>query len=82
VGVVLDDLAQPPSYLSSSHQIMLDALLGIMSLPRTKVKNVLLKYPAAFEKVILLSRSLTLTREQAQAAVQELVSEIRYATLS
>jgi hypothetical protein len=80
-GVVLDDLAQPPSYLSSSHQIMLEALLGMMNVPRVKVKNaLLLKYPSSFEKVIRLSRSISLTKEQAQAAVQELVSEIRYAT--
>ncbi len=55
-GVILDDLAQPPSYLSPSHQIMLNE--GFKGIENQKVSpgTLMLQYPRLFEDVIMLSR--------------------------
>jgi hypothetical protein len=81
IGVVLDDLAQPPTYGSRSHEIVAEELLNI--LPGTKFllhfQGILTKYPSTFEKVILISRSsLTeVDRPRVRRLVQELYLEIK-----
>jgi hypothetical protein len=58
-GVILDDLAQPPSYDSESHLNVLHGILDIIEanqIPPEK-KGVLLRFPSRFEKVIELSRA-------------------------
>ena len=80
-GVILDDLAQPPSYLSPSHQLMLDQVISAMEAPRTSVANaILLKYPSIFEEVIMQSRSRTLSLERASNTVARLVQQIEQNT--
>jgi hypothetical protein len=81
VGVILDDLAQPPSYQSLSHLTMLKELLRAMELPSDYQKSkILLKYPSTFEQVIRLSRNKALTPERAQDVVQKFLQEIKEST--
>jgi hypothetical protein len=76
-GVILDDLAQPPSYLSDSHQTVLDEVLNEMiQHPSPRQKSILLTYPSAFEEVIRLSRMKGVTRERSRVAVRRLADEI------
>lgn len=81
-GVILDDLAQPPSYQSQSHIIMLEEVLKALPVKRgDSRKRMLLKYPAAFEQVIRLSRKPGLNRMSAREAVQGLVRELKQFTI-
>lgn len=81
VGVILDDLAQPPSYQSLSHITMLKELLRAMEVPSDQQKSkVLLKYPSIFEQVIRLSRDKTITQERAQGLVRKFLQELKEST--
>lgn len=59
IGVVLDDLAQPPSYSSKNHIAVLDELLWQIS--RTEIPanlpTLLTQFPESFQKIIELSRT-------------------------
>ncbi len=85
IGVVLDDLAQPPSYSSQSHLAVLSALLDHLEkkeiLPKSPVQ--LLKFPTSFQKIIELSRtSFALQSELViNTSIQSLVNEIQTATV-
>lgn len=82
-GVILDDLAQPPSYQSYSHRKMLrEVLQAMIATNKSDAKTVLLKFPLAFEKVIRLSREPSLTSDLAKKAVTELRDEVRRTTLA
>jgi hypothetical protein len=58
LGVVLDDLAQPPSYDSPSHLAVLDSLLQALLTTAIdpSLKTLLTEFPPQFEKLIALSR--------------------------
>ena len=58
VGVVLDDLAQPPRYNSKSHIAFLKALIKQIekrAIPLT-LSSMLTEFPSQFEQVIQISR--------------------------
>ena len=85
IGVVLDDLAQPPTYGSESHALFLEILLSHLeckSVP-ADLPTVLTKFPRQFEKIIEFSRreEVIRTPEIARKMVAELVVEIRRASL-
>jgi hypothetical protein len=80
VGVVLDDLAQPPSYGSESHRAVLDELL--LRIERNEIPanlpTVLTEFPESFQKVINLSRAEGLVQNSPEIrwAVNALVQDI------
>jgi hypothetical protein len=83
IGVVLDDLAQPPTYGSSSHSMVLDALLGElrkMSVPPDS-PTLLSSFPPAFSSIIEASRSSGLSREEANRFVREMVRQVQRASV-
>lgn len=58
IGVILDDLAQPPTYGSISHQASLDVLMNRLEqkvIP-PDLKLVMTEFPAGFENIIMGSR--------------------------
>lgn len=80
IGVVLDDLAQPPSYGSASHRAVLDELLEQLE-QRTippELKTMLARFPASFQKIINLSRTGGIEHQpgRIKLAVQSMVQEI------
>jgi hypothetical protein len=76
-GVILDDLAQPPSYASTAHRVMLEEILRLLEMPRGALSNtLLLEYPSLFEQVITLSRSSALETGVARAVVADFNREI------
>lgn len=85
IGVVLDDLAQPPSYGSQSHIIVLQELL--LALKNKAIapdlKAVLTEFPQAFEEVIRLSRQDTVITNPllVKGSVKALVAEIKKASV-
>jgi hypothetical protein len=85
-GVVLDDLAQPPTYGSRSHANVLDALLEALDAEAVpaNLPTVLTRFPDAFERVIAISRDIESTSSpfRARRAVAKLVAEIREASLT
>lgn len=81
-GVILDDLAQPPSYGSLSHQVVLEEVLNRIedaSIP-SDLPSTLSRFPKSFEKVILLSRSElneeSLKRDS-KILIEEMTQEIK-----
>ncbi|MCB9091197.1 MAG: hypothetical protein H6621_10845 [Halobacteriovoraceae bacterium] len=81
-GVILDDLAQPPSYDSKNHNLVLDTVLE--SIDRNDVPAnypcTLSKFPKTFEQIILLSRSKMKQDkviEKAKELVETMVREIK-----
>ncbi|MBY0370507.1 hypothetical protein K2X33_07465 [bacterium] len=58
-GVVLDDLAQPPTYGSRSHSAVLEELLGALAARRVNPgqKVLMTEFPQEFQSVIELSRA-------------------------
>ncbi len=81
-GVILDDLAQPPSYDSENHLIVLDAVLD--SIERKDIPSdylcTLSRFPRVFEDIILLSRSklnAIQTRMKAKEFVNKIVEDIK-----
>ena len=80
IGVVLDDLAQPPSYSSKNHLAVLDELL--LSINRNRIpaemKTLLTEFPKSFQNIINLSRTEGIENDfgQIQLAVNNLTKEI------
>lgn len=59
IGVILDDLAQPPSYSSQNHLAVLDALLTKLNnnaIP-ANLNTILTEFPSSFQNIINLSRT-------------------------
>lgn len=81
-GVILDDLAQPPSYASHAHLIVLEeVLINIenQSIPG-HLPCTLSKFPKAFERVISLSRATLINdafKKEAKNVVVEMIEEIK-----
>jgi hypothetical protein len=84
-GVLLDDLAQPPSYDDPTRSIplryVMDAISSREIAPNSK--QVLTRFPTSFEKLIDLARlrPLVEVRESAKKLVDNLVAEIRQNSL-
>ncbi|NUM60132.1 MAG: hypothetical protein HUU56_15975 [Bdellovibrionaceae bacterium] len=85
MGVVLDDLAQPPSYSSKSHIAILTELIRRISCNEipANLPTVLIQFPKSFQKVIDLSRTLNAEKTPAQVkeSVNSLVQEILNASV-
>jgi hypothetical protein len=88
VGVILDDLAQPPTYGSSGHALFLEILLEHLerqSVP-ADLPTVLTKFPKQFEKIIECSRREVIgddaaaRQSESAALVGQLVHEIQQAS--
>lgn len=80
IGVVLDDLAQPPSYSSKSHLALLDELLARLNrneIP-ANLSTWLIEFPVSFQKIINLSRTAGVENnpEQVQSMVTALTKDI------
>ena len=86
LGVVLDDLAQPPSYSSKSHLMTLDLLISKISKNeiRADVATLLTEFPASFQKIIDLSRSEETLKNQSLLikTIDSLVHEISKSSLN
>lgn len=80
IGVVLDDLAQPPTYGSKSHLAVIDELLlKLKSNPlRPEQHIVLTEFPASFQKIIDLSRTAGVQNkpDEIKTTVQQMMTEI------
>lgn len=80
IGVVLDDLAQPPSYGSKSHIAVLGLLLA--KLARNEIPanlpTLLTRFPDSFQKIIELSRESGVEEKPAkiQAVIDLMIREI------
>lgn len=81
-GVILDDLAQPPSYGSENHKTVLREVLKRIDkkeIPSSYLCT-LSKFPKTFEKVIVLSRSKLSKQEaekEARITIDQMISEIK-----
>ncbi len=86
IGVVLDDLAQPPSYASKSHLAVLEVLLRRLAKKEISAngKQVLLRFPESFQQIIELSRTSNIENspEEIERVVGEMMAEILRASLS
>lgn len=85
IGVVLDDLAQPPSYSSKNHIAVLDELLRKISrneIP-ANLQTLLTQFPESFQKIIDMSRTPNIEQKpnEVKAAINDLVREILNASL-
>jgi hypothetical protein len=82
IGVVLDDLAQPPTYGSASHVLMLDALLEELARARIPpaIPTVLTRFPSGFEAIIETSRKTRSVEDP--AALRRLATALVDETLS
>lgn len=81
IGVILDDLAQPPTYDSPAHLAMLDALLEELdrrTIP-ADLPTYIREFPGAFQGVIELSRTPGIEREpeRIRKETRGLADEIR-----
>ncbi len=85
IGVVLDDLAQPPSYSSKTHLAVLDELLYRISKNEITpdLPSLLTQFPESFQTIIDLSRSARTVKGSVEIknAVQAMVQEILGASL-
>jgi hypothetical protein len=85
IGVILDDLAQPPSYGSPSHITVLNELLNALerkAIP-PDLPTILKEYPKSFQEVILLSRDVKVGINQIAVSntVGLLIEEIKSASI-
>jgi hypothetical protein len=83
IGVVLDDLAQPPTYGSKNHTLVLNLLLDEVdknSIP-PHVPTVLTKFPPQFEKIIGASRNKKISINEIEALIYQMVGEIKNASI-
>ncbi len=85
IGVVLDDLAQPPSYSSKSHLAVLEELLLKISkneIP-ANLPTLLTQFPSSFQKIIDLSRTAHIEQNltEIKSTINLLVQEILSASL-
>lgn len=85
IGVVLDDLAQPPSYSSKNHIAVLDELLLKISMNEipANLPTLLTQFPDSFQKIIDLSRTPNIEQKPAEikSTVDRLIQEIRSSSL-
>jgi len=85
IGVVLDDLAQPPSYSSKNHIAVLDELLLKISMNEipANLPTLLTQFPGSFQRIIDLSRTLNIEQKPAEikSTVNRLIQEIRSSSL-
>lgn len=86
VGVVLDDLAQPPSYGSESHLAVLNLLLREVATGTIPpdLRSWLTRFPRSFQSIIELSRTsgAHADPEKIRAVISTLVQEILSASLT
>lgn len=80
IGVILDDLAQPPTYGSASHALFLELLVSVLrkkTVP-ANLPTVLTQFPNEFKNIIELSRlpGIVKNPERAKILVDQLVAEI------
>lgn len=85
IGVVLDDLAQPPSYSSPGHIAVLNELLEQINrraIP-PELKTVLTRFPPGFQRIIELSRTPGIDSRSGEIklTVQTMIEEILGASL-
>lgn len=85
LGVILDDLAQPPSYSSLSHQAVLDELLLKMETNEipANLPTLLTRFPRQFQEIINLSRTPKIETQinRIRNTINTLVKEILEASL-
>tara|TARA_B110001454_G_scaffold181094_1_gene174967 strand:+ start:19187 stop:20143 length:957 start_codon:yes stop_codon:yes gene_type:complete len=86
LGVVLDDLAQPPSYSSLSHMAVLEELIARLGKNEIAPNQptLLTEFPKSFQTIIDLSRTADIqqTPELYQTKIQSLVQEILSASIT
>ena len=85
IGVVLDDLAQPPSYSSKNHLAVLNELLWEISkneIP-ANLPTLLTQFPESFQKIIDLSRTPNMEQKptEIKSTISLFVQEILSASL-
>lgn len=80
-GVILDDLAQPPSYSSSHHIAVLDELLSRITKREISASfpTLLIRFPESFQKIIELSRVPEIEKNPfaIKECINSLIQEIR-----
>lgn len=85
VGVVLDDLAQPPSYSSKNHIAVLNELLLKISKKEipANLPTLLTQFPASFQEIIDLSRTPNIEQKpiEIESTINRLVQEILNSSL-
>lgn len=85
IGVVLDDLAQPPSYSSPGHLAVLDELLSQLdrNIVPPHLKTMLMQFPSSFQQIIELSRMPGIEKNpvRIKMAIQSMIQEILGASL-
>lgn len=85
IGVILDDLAQPPSYGSLGHLAVLEELLVQVEqkvIP-ADLKTMLTQFPASFQKIIELSREFGIEKQpyRIRLAIKNMIQEILQASI-
>lgn len=83
IGVVLDDLAQPPTYGSKSHGLALDLLLNELdkhSIP-PNLPTVLAKFPPQFAKIIETSRDSKGSAADLKNLISDMITDIQRSSL-
>ena len=85
IGVILDDLAQPPSYGSKNHIAVLDELLAKLlkkEIP-ANLPTLLTQFPESFQKIIDLSRTAGIEKNSVEIkrTVHLLVQEVLRSSL-
>ncbi len=85
LGVVLDDLAQPPSYGSKSHLAVIDNL--ILRISRNEIPanlpTLLTQFPESFQKIIDISRATGIEQrpDEIKNTIDSLIREIQRASV-
>lgn len=78
MGVVLDDLAQPPSDSSKSHLAVLEELITVLAkrdVP-ANLPTLLKEFPRSFQDLVELSRNTAASKSEIKEKVKNLVQEI------
>ncbi|MGZ3825875.1 MAG: hypothetical protein ACXVCR_13035, partial [Bdellovibrio sp.] len=86
IGVILDDLAQPPSYSSPGHIAVLNELVDSLSKNQiaADLRTILSDFPIHFQKVIQLSRTKNIENDHFKIVknVDSLIREIQRSTFT
>ncbi len=86
IGVVLDDLAQPPSYGSEGHKAVLSELLHQLSeqIIPPNLKTLLTAFPKSFQNIIDLSRRTGIENDThlIKSTIDRMINEIQGASLT
>ncbi|MGZ3770011.1 MAG: hypothetical protein ACXVCP_10120, partial [Bdellovibrio sp.] len=86
IGVILDDLAQPPSYSSPGHIAVLNELVDRLSKNQISadLRTILSDFPIHFQKVIQLSRTKDIESDHFKIVknVDSLIREIQRSTFT